>query len=159
MTVRLRIEIEAGWADFRLVVDGREATVTASYLSDGIGDLAASVASVLGGAPDSEATFAEEPGEYRWALERVGPDRLRVRISATRSLAAEPARGDVVILDGDCRLRTFAGQFASELERLRGLLGSEGYEERWGHRFPAEQLAAIRRSLADGAGRPSRPDV
>src|SRR5687768_15532173 len=126
MTVRLRFEIDAGWADCHIAVDGHEATVTASYLSDGIGDLAASVASLLRGAPDSTIVFAEEPGEYRWTLERRDPDRVGIHVLATPGLAANPGQGEIIVLDAECRLRTFAGQFASELRRLHDEFGAEG---------------------------------
>lgn len=147
MTTRIHVDISAGWADCHVTLGERDATVTASYITDGLGDLVASTASLLKGAPESSCTFAEEPVEYRWHLTRIGEDRLRVHVSATRGVAADPRLGDVSVLDAECRMRTFAGQIAAELRRLERMLGREGYARAWGHGFPEERLADLERAL------------
>jgi hypothetical protein len=147
MSVRLTLEIEAGWADWHIALGESTATITASYLSDGIGDMAASVASLLRGAADSQVTFAEEPGEYQWSFERRG-DRVRILIIASPGLIADPAQGEAIVLDAECRLRTYAGQLVTELERLASEFGPAGYEKRWGYRVPTERIQEIRQLLA-----------
>jgi hypothetical protein len=58
-----------GWAECRLEIDDQHATLTASYLSDALGDLASATTAALRGHPRPTASFAEEPGEYRWIFE------------------------------------------------------------------------------------------
>jgi hypothetical protein len=147
MTTRIHVDITAGWADCRVTLGEHDVAVTASYLTDGIGDLVASTVSLLRGAPESSCVFAEEPGEYRWHLTRVGEDRLRVQVLATRGVAADPSLGDVSVLDAECRMRTFAGQIAAEFRRLERTLEREGYEHAWGHSFPEERVASLERAL------------
>ena len=147
MSVRLTLDIEAGWVDWHVGLGESTATISASYLSDSIGDMVASVASLLRGAADSQVAFAEEPGEYRWSFERRG-DRVRILITASPGLIADPAQGEAIVLDEQCRLRTFAGQLVAELERLASEFGPDGYEKRWGYRVPTERIQDIRQLLA-----------
>jgi hypothetical protein len=69
-----------GWAECRIRVDAAAANLTASYLSDALGDLCSAVIALLRGEAQARVSFEEEPGEYRWLFERSGPDRLRIRI-------------------------------------------------------------------------------
>lgn len=69
-----------GWAECIMEIDDRQAHITASYLSDALADLLYAVECVVRGIEDATALFIEEPGEYRWRLRRVSPDRLWVQI-------------------------------------------------------------------------------
>ncbi len=66
--------IERGWLECTIGIDNQYATVTASYLSDALGDLLGAVIRIVEGESDATASFAEEPGEYRWrGIDRVRP--------------------------------------------------------------------------------------
>jgi hypothetical protein len=146
MTVKLRYELTgSGWAECSLEIDGVEATVTASYLSDALDELCRAIVSVLAGDPEATASFGEEPGEYRWRFERVGGDRVRVRILEFPELWGQaPESAGKVIFDAECRLRTLAGALLSELQRLEQTYGAAGYRERWiEHPFPAQRIVQL----------------
>jgi hypothetical protein len=56
-----------GWSECRLSIGDARCEVTASYLSDALGELASAVEDVLRWpGVDARAVFVEEPGEYRW---------------------------------------------------------------------------------------------
>ena len=155
MAVTLRYELhDAGWADCTLEIDEERVTVSASYLSDALEELSAAVVALLRGEPSAIASFAEEPGEFRWQFDRADGDQLRVRIywSEVRwnDRLHDPS---APIIDGLCRMRTFAGQVVAELQRLLREYGEAGYKDRWVlHDFPTKRLEQLQALLADGAG-------
>lgn len=143
--MKLRYDLTGtGWADCTVEIGEATATVTASYLSDALDDLAGAVVALLRGDQQSAATFAEEPGEYRWEFARQGPDSVIIRI---RFLGA--GSENQLILEAEVRLRTFAGALLSELQRLLREYGVAGYKERWVlHDFPERRVDQLKALLA-----------
>jgi hypothetical protein len=154
MSVTFSYELTGrGWAECSVRIGEKVTKVSASYLSDALADLASATAAALRGHPAACASFAEEPGEYRWILEpRVG-GQVRVRVLEFPEFGGrQPDDEGIVLLDGECRLRTFAGAIVSELQRLEAKHGQEGYRRVWGkHEFPAERLVELQ-ALLKGAG-------
>src|SRR5215470_15910477 len=100
----------SGWAECTIAIDEQRASVTASYLSDAFGDLLSAVIRMVEGQPEATASFAEEPGEYRWRFFRKEPDRLHIRILEFPNLWGNwPDEEGEGVFDAECRLRTFAG--------------------------------------------------
>jgi hypothetical protein len=125
-------------------VGGQTAVATASYLSDGLASLVSAVIQVCEGAPDASAVFSEEPGAYRWYFHRVGPERVRIQLREDHN---ESTAGKLVI-DRECRLRSFAEVVRGELDRLLAVHGEEGYVELWiEHPFPRAEHARLTRLL------------
>lgn len=53
-----------------------------------------------------------------------------------------------VILEAECRLRTFAGAVLSASQRVLATYGLEGYREKWvQHEFPAKLQAKLQEAL------------
>ena len=103
--------VGAGWAKCTIRVDDACATVTASYLSDALDDLASAVAASLRGHPHATASFTEEPGEYRWIFEPVSEGRVSVRILEFKEMwGGRPDEDGAVIFHAQCRLRTLAAR-------------------------------------------------
>ena len=90
-----------GWAKCSLRIGEKGATLTASYLSDALADLASAVAAALRGSLRSTFSFTEEPGEYRWILERRPKGRTRIRILEFPQLwGHRPDEEGTVLFDG-----------------------------------------------------------
>jgi hypothetical protein len=142
-----------GWAECTVSIDGNSATVSASFLSDALEDLASATAAALRGHPSPSASFTEEPGEYRWILEPRANGQVRVRVLKFPELwSGKPDGEGAVLLDGECRLRTFAGAIVSELQRLKTKHGYEGYRRLWvNHDFPEGRLVELQ-ALLKGSG-------
>jgi hypothetical protein len=150
MAVEISYDLDgAGWATCTIRVDDAIATVTASYLSDALDDLASAVAAALRGHPHATASFAEEPGEYRWIFEPLAEGRVSVRILEFEEMwGGRPDKDGKVISNAECRLRTFAGALLSELQRLESTYGLAGYREKWvRYDFPALRLAELQNLL------------
>jgi hypothetical protein len=140
----------AGWAECEIEIQGKTATVPASYLSNALDELIAAAASVARGAAEATARWEEEPGEIRWRLTRVGEERLRVRILHVEEEFYDdlPDERGAVLLDAECRLRTFAGAVLSAAQRVLEKHGTKGYQTEWGmHGFPMERMRALEAAL------------
>ena len=147
-----------GWSECSVLIEDQQAVVTASYLSDALGDILAAATVVLQGAPEATASFAEEPGEYRWRFIRVGMDRLIIRIlEFSQWWGNRPDKEGKLVLEAECRLRTFAGALRSASQRVLEDHGIDGYREKWGNNdFPIDQqtrLVLIVWIPSDGANR------
>ena len=123
--------------------------MSASYLSDALDNLCAAVVSVLLGERTAEASFVEEPGEFRWQFERLSETQLRILITEYAEMPSASRRAPVAVrLDAADRLRTFAGALLSELQRLSFELGADGYAEKWHpHPFPTDRIAQLQALL------------
>lgn len=140
-----------GWSECRLRIGESSCAVTASYLSDALGDLAAAIEDILRGYTNAQAAFAEEPGEYRWRLLSVGRDRVRVRLIEHPEWGGRNDESGKVIFDAECGRRALGFAVVAELRRLLGAHGAKGYREKWvNHEFPTERLRAIEALLQDG---------
>lgn len=136
--------IGTGWADCTIEIEEAIATVTASYLSDALDDLAGAIVALLCGDEHSTATFAEEPGEYRWEFTRTGPEGVTIRI-----LFSGADSDHQPLFEAEARLRAFAGALLSELQRLLREYGAAGYKARWvAHDFPEHRMYELQELLA-----------
>jgi hypothetical protein len=142
----------SGWAECTVAFDEQHVTVFASYLSDAFGDLLGAVIRVVEGQPEATASFADEPGEYRWRFFRKDADRLLVRILAFPKLLGDrPDEEGKVLLEAECRLRTFAGAVLSEAQRLFEKHGREGYLGLWvNNEYPFDRVEYLRKLLRHG---------
>lgn len=117
-----------GWSECTIIIDEYHVTVTASYLSDAFGDLLSAVTRIVEGQTEATASFAEEPGEYRWRFFRNAPDRVLIRVLEFPQLWGNRLDEEgKVVFEAECRLRTFAGAVLSESQRLLQELGVQGY--------------------------------
>ena len=141
-----------GWSECRVSIGNSRCDLTASYLSDALGDLAAAVEDVLcWPGVDSRAVFVEEPGEYRWRFVAAGEDRVVVKIIEFPDWGGKEDEAGKVIFEAECRRLDLGRAMAAELRRLHGTLGDRGYREKWvNHDFPTARLAAIEGLLRRG---------
>jgi hypothetical protein len=137
-----------GWAEGRLSDGSQHVRLTASYLTDALGDLLAAVESLLSGAPHAAATWEAEPAQFRWLVDRagggVGRD-VHVRVVPARSTAY---RDGEPIFETVCSLEDLARAVASEADAVLGALGEDGYRARWRRPFPLDRLRAVQGHLA-----------
>lgn len=150
MSIEFRYQLTGtGWADCTLIVGDSHVTVTASYLSDALRDLVSAVCRILEADAEATAVFAEEPGEYRWRLNRLDEDFVRIVILEFDDLWSDNQDSDgKAIFDVHCRLRSFAGAVYDGCKRLLAANGHDGYKEKWhSHDFPDFEFEELRRLL------------
>jgi hypothetical protein len=103
------------------------------------------VQSLLHGAKTATCYFAEEPGCFRLTFDRAGSD---VRISVDWDPEDSPASEEwQPRFEAMFNLVQFAKEVDDELDRNLLKWGSDGYEVRWGYRFPSEAHGRLRAGL------------
>lgn len=142
--------IGRGWAECIVEINDQQAHLTASYLSDALADLLEAVTAVIRGSSESTASFADEPGEFRWRMKRVSDDRLQVCILRFEQLwQHRPDEEGKAILEVECRLRTFAGAVLSASQQVLSVYGLVDYQEKWiNHEFPVKAQARLKDALS-----------
>jgi hypothetical protein len=134
-----------GWATATLSDGNSSVEITASYLTDALGDLCCAVIALLRGASSARVAWAEEPGEYHWVFDRLD-DRVALRVLwfANQASTVSDERGTLVF-NIECWLKDLAGQLESQLRGLLESLGTEGYEQAWvRHPFPLAEYEQLR---------------
>ena len=134
-----------------LYVGPATATLTASYLSDALGDLVRAVLGLVRGAAEATVVWMEEPGEFTWALTAHGRF-VNVRIQWLADPRRRLTQRADEVLDATCRLDSLAAAVAQGgAQDLADRIGPEDYQRLWhAHDFPTEAL----RQLHELIGRP-----
>lgn len=137
-----------GWSEASLKIHAVSTTLTASYLDDPLGDLIAAVAALPRATSTVRASWAEEPGEFRWVLDRRG-DELSVRVLWFDDLRGRAADGDGALrLEATCSVTAFCRAIAAGARAVLEEWGEAGYRKRWReHDFPVALLADLERAL------------
>jgi hypothetical protein len=151
--VEFRYELTGtGWSECQLSIGEARCEVTASYLSDALGELASAVEDVLRWpGVNARAVFMEEPGEYRWRFLAAGPGRVRVKIIEFSDWNEMDDTAGKVIFDAECDRRSLGESVAKDLRRLLTAHGARGYREKWVNSdFPTKRLDAIEALLSRG---------
>ena len=133
-----------GWSAATIADHETKVELTASYLSDALGNLARAVVGLLRGVETATVSWAEEPGEYRWLLARTD-DQLSIRILWFNSqYPRRPNEEGRAVFETSCRLVDFSGQVTSQLRMLLDSLGEAEYKKQWvQHEFPRAEYDAL----------------
>lgn len=143
----------SGWATATLKARGVSVKLTASYLSDALGDLLAAVVRLMEGADQATCTWQEEPGEYVWEFHRYG-GQLHLRVIGADFLpgfgkADTDARNGVQV-DVQEKLRGVVTPIVQAAEDVLDRHGVKGYKKLWVLApFPEKTLAQAKRLLAE----------
>jgi hypothetical protein len=122
-------------------------------LSDALESLCAAVLAIANGKEKEYARFDEEPGEYRWLLERHDADNVRIRILQFEDVWSDlPDEAGEVIFDTVCTITELVQALVSALEYLHTTHGKKGYRKKWiSHPFPSKLFAKLKLVLAASA--------
>ncbi len=154
MPISLHYElVGTGWSECRLTIGDKSVQVTASYLSDALESLCTAALAIANGKEKEYARFDEEPGEYRWLLERQDADNVRIRILQFEGLWSDlPDEAGEVIFDAVCTITELVQAVISALEYLHTTHGQKGYRKMWiSHPFPSKLFAKLKLVLAASA--------
>lgn len=137
-----------GWSRARIADDETWAELSASYLSDALGDLLEAVGLILEGAAEARCSWQEEPGEYRWIFTREGPDvRLRILDFADQVLV-QPDNEGRLAFETVQPAAVMASAIADGAEAVLSEMGESAYLAEWiDAPFPTAHLGMIRERL------------
>lgn len=137
--------VGTGWSECVLDIYGQTCKVTASYLSDALRQFVEAINHILRGGNEAKFSFDEEPGEYRWILERKEKNALKVRIIEFAELwgGKDDSEGKV-IYEVTCPTYEFGKALLVSLNGLLDEYGFAGYKEKWVNaEFPVEQYLEL----------------
>jgi hypothetical protein len=128
---------EHRWLNATLADAGQSATLIASaVLYDAPSDLLWAAVQLLESAPIIRVQWFDEPGEYRWRLERTGASAT-VRVwhfeHADRRLTDEEG---ALVFTSICGVLRFARQVRAATQAVLDRYGREEYRRRWRWDFP-----------------------
>lgn len=138
----------SGWAAGDIRAGVESTPFTASYLSDALGNLVAAAADLQEGAAAARFSFDEEPGEYRWLLEREG-DSLIVQILAFDELwGHKPDQAGRLLFRAQVKPLDFCLAVKQVADQLLELHGLDGYFDRWVEApFPVDSYTRLCKAL------------
>ncbi len=125
--------LEHGWAKAQVASSEKVQPLSASYLSDALGDLTRSVIRLFC-ATELETiicSWQEEPGEFRWIMRRPGENiGLQIRLFDDAFTHRRDEEGEI-LFETRCSLLRMATQVQSQLYHVLMEFGEEGYLLRW----------------------------
>jgi len=116
---------------------------------DALADLARLAIAMIDEPAASHGTcaWADEPGEYRWIVDRIG-EEVAVRIvTFDQTFSTKPDEAGHPFFETRCSASRFASQIFDQMRYLRLEMEDGEYLHRWGHRFPADEFDALKRLL------------
>lgn len=152
MTAPLKITYElvgTGWSTCLVEAGEQRAQLSASYLSDALGNLVLFACAVGSGFHSASFGFDEEPGEYRWVAETIDANLLQVRILEFSELwGRKPNSEGKVLLGFNITPRLLADAVFATASEVLQKYGSKGYAEKWAeHPFPERELAMLKTAI------------
>lgn len=135
----------SGWAECAVHFEGETCEISASYLSDALGNLVLAAAAVVAGVHSISVGFDEEPGEYRWVVVKSGGNQVEVKLLEFQDLWGNAPDSEGKLL---MRFAVRPIEFGKAVENAARVAlqeyGAAGYKERWvEHEFPHSQLELL----------------
>lgn len=146
----------AGWSTATISDGVHTLTLTASYLSDALGDLTQAVIALLQGAEGATLAWQAEPGVIEWRFERQGDDVVvcLTRFADNTCYRRSHARPGEPDFSVRCSLTRLGNEVLDELWRIHDTVGVDGYKERWkGHSFPLQEYRQLHALLRERSRR------
>jgi hypothetical protein len=136
--------IGTGWAEARIADERSHAVLTASYLTDALGDLLSALVMLKRGEKDVSFSWEEEPGEYEWTFRRLDSEvELRIESFADQYARTKDEVGSVIFATRQ-PLGVVIQAVTREARDLLDELGPEEYARRWvEHPFPVRELREL----------------
>jgi len=140
--------VGTGWAAAHITHGDQTVEITASYLSDALGDLLLAVWTLTEGETDARYSWDEEPGEYRWLFHRDG-DSVDMHVLEFGELwGGRPDEHGRTVFRAHVPLRSLVVAVAGAAVGVEEQHGHEGYRKKWvDHDFPADTLSHLHRWL------------
>lgn len=125
--------------------------LTASYLSDALGNLLEAVGVLLEGADESACSWDQEPGENRWLFTRTGPSvHLRI-LALPDQFPPRPDAEGALVFETRQPLETLAAAVADGAAAVLATHGEQKYLDLWvDHPFPTDLLRLVQGRLGRG---------
>jgi hypothetical protein len=145
-----------GWAEVHIGQGDRSAVITASYLSNALGDLVLSAIAAMSLFRRVTFSFEEEPGERRWVITspRINEIDIQILSFPSRWNDSTDESGELMF-QARCLPVIYAEAVFEAASRILEQYGEVGYLAQWvEHPFPIARLRdleqLLRRERRDG---------
>lgn len=137
--------VGSGWAKCVIADERAKCEITASYLSNALNHLVLAALGVLSGFKSVSFSFDEEPGEYRWVIESIEMNVIKIDVLEFSELwANKPNTEGKLLLSTSCRPLIFARAVWYAAKAVFVEYGDAGYLKAWSeHPFPIRELALL----------------
>ncbi len=138
--------VGTGWSTCVVETGDVKLELSASYLSDALGNLVLFACAAASGFHSLSFGFDEEPGEYRWVAQAIDENLIKVRILEFQDLWTHKSNVEgKVLLDIDMPPLVLAEAVAEAADAVLEKYGLSGYAEKWAeHQFPEQQLSLLK---------------
>ena len=139
----------AGWSRCSLTFADQTCNISASYLSDALGNLILSALGMMQGYGSMAFGFDEEPGEYRWVIRRIDGNTMNLRILEFPQLwGNEPDSAGEELMNIELPIEDYAKAVEQVADSLFTEHGESDYLNKWvEHAFPTDLLALLKQSF------------
>lgn len=118
--------------------------LSASYLSDALGELLLAIACLQEGAEEAECFWEEEPGEYRWLFRRDGDSVVLTVVAFDDCWPHLPIEDGEVVFTTRASLKDIATAVVTGCRAVLDDWGEEGYLKKWVEQpFPTELVDIV----------------
>lgn len=142
-----------GWADPAIQIRDTMLKMTASDLTDALGELLQTLMSLVNGAPMASCEWTQEPGGWRWELRRPDAANVDLVIAFKEDAYHEPwmsIESAQVRMQERVPLTEVIEAVTAGCRRCLQEWGPAGFVRQWDeHPFPRLQLDALDRWLSD----------
>ncbi|MFN7941118.1 MAG: hypothetical protein U0X73_05940 [Thermoanaerobaculia bacterium] len=142
--------VATGWS--KCIVESSDAHVelSASYLSDALGNLVLSGIAAASNFHSVEFGFDEEPGEYRWSVSSAENNAVRLRIFEFHELwGNKPTDSGRLLFEAVLTPLAYARAVYACAAAVLEEHGSNAYLEKWvEHPFPAQALELLAAAIS-----------
>jgi len=144
----------SGWLEASISDGLQHRDLSATHVgSDALWGLAPSVNALLGTAERAACIWREEPGEYRWLLERHGENLTVSILWFDQDFPQLPDEKGTIVFSTECRLLKFAIQVKTQLRELLERHGASEYQLLWKHPFPLDEYEKLQLYVRDWKAR------
>lgn len=135
---------EKGWVKATISDEGKDLTVFAAYLSDGLSDLIICVWKLLEGENEVFCSWQEEPGQYRWLFLREG-NQIKLRILWFEDTFSKytDLKGKEMFCGNEDIIK-FSRNIIRVFDKLKFEYGVDGYKKKWAYEFPEADLDRLK---------------
>jgi hypothetical protein len=141
----------AGWSRCSLTFDEQTCSISASYLSDALGNLVLSAVGMMQGYGSVAFGFDEEPGEYRWVIRKIAGDTMSLKILEFPQLwGNEPDAAGKELMSIELPIEDYAKAVEKVADSVFTQHGEAEYLKMWvEHAFPTGLLTLLKQSFPE----------
>ncbi|CAN5579922.1 hypothetical protein BH10ACI2_BH10ACI2_24540 [soil metagenome] len=138
----------SGWAAAVISTEDRRFQMTASYLSDALGDLLQALIDLMEGKHKVSFTFMDEPGEHRVSITKIDVRKVLMEIDwfdDWLSWGMDDEKKGKRVLDLELELPELTNKVKNSLDQIIKKYGLSGYKAKWvEHDFPVHNYEKLK---------------